>query len=348
MKPIRSTLSTALVAVLGLTASQAFAHGESIRGGGAGSINTMGAAILEDTAFGFRWDQRNYTTFTDEQMVRFRIQDEDVHQHEREDAYFFSFGFPVSDNLDINFLFQYNNFQGFKDNGDEYATQCFEKVKNDNGGTIPVNADSIDCISTTTESPGFGDTLITGRYRFYNDGTHQVASVFGVLLPTGSIRNRVDKVNPETGRRELIGTHNQPGGGGTAYQLGFAYTGHLSEKIAMDADVIWRFYEQGAKQFRPGNSYQVDVAVSYGHHGKFTPTLELNGIFAQKDIENDEVKKNSGGDTVYLSPGLTYHINKNQSVYANFWKPIYQDLGGISNDEDWRFSIGWGYGFSSH
>ncbi len=337
MFAVSKSVRSALVLALGLgAAGQALAHGESIRGAGAGSINTMGAAILEDTAFGFRWDQRNYTTFTDQQMVDFRVQGEDVHQHEREDAYFFSFGFPVNEDLDINFLFQYNNFQGFKDNGDAYAINCF-----DPNGDGTVENPSTSCISPTKESPGFGDTLVTGRYRFYNDGTHQVASVFGLIIPTGNIRNRTDN-------GELIGTHNQPGGGGTAYQMGFAYTGHLSEKIAMDAGLIWRFYEQGAKQFRPGNSYQVDLAVSYDHHGKFTPTLEVNGIFAQQDIENDEIKKNSGGDTVYLSPGLSYHVNKNQSIYANFWKPIYQNLDGIQNDEAWRFSIGWGYGFSSH
>ena len=105
--------------------SAAHAHGESIRGGGSGSINAVGAAILEEKVIGVRWDARRYSTFTDQELVNFRAQGEDVHMHSEEDAYFLSLGFPVNEDMDINLLFQYNNFKGFKDNGDESASECF-------------------------------------------------------------------------------------------------------------------------------------------------------------------------------------------------------------------------------
>ncbi len=315
---------------LAMSATQVWAHGESIRGGGGGSINTIGAAILEEPVFGLRWDARRYETFSDQELANFRGQGEDVHMHESENAYFLSFGFPVNEDMDLSLMLQYNNFTGFKDNGDADAIACF-----DPGNTGSATNLSPSCVSPTDSSPGFGDMLITGRYRFFNDGDNQWASVFGVILPTGKITNTTD-------RGEILGTHNQPGSGAITFQGGVAYSGHLfGEFIAMDADLIYRFATEGAKQFRSGNSWQADVAFSFKHHDKIVPVIEFNAIFFDQDIENDEIKKNSGGDVIYVSPGLSFKINEKQGIYANFSYPIMQELGGISNDEKFRFSLGW-------
>ncbi len=327
---LRTALPTITIFPLLLVGiSTAHAHGESIRGGGAGSINAVGAAILEEKVVGLRWDARRYEIFTDQQLIDFRADGEDVHMHSSEDSFFISLGFPVNEDMDINMVLQYNNFKGFKDNGDDFATNCF-------AATPPVKGDpsTANCISDTAESPGVGDMLVTGRYRFFNDGESQWASVFGVILPTGKITNRTDN-------GEIIGTHNQPGSGAITFQGGVAFSGHLTEKIAVDADIIYRFGTQGAKQFRSGNSWQFDLATSFDHHSSFVPVVELNGIFFDQDIENDEIKKNSGGDVIYLSPGVNVKINDKQGIYANFSYPVYQELTGISNDEKYRWSLGW-------
>lgn len=313
--------------------SSVYAHGESIRGGGGGSINAVGAAVLDEKVVSLRWDARRYETFTDQQLIDFRAQGEDVHMHSSEDAYFLSFGFPINDDMDISFMFQYNNFKGFKDNGDQFAGDCFSATP-----AVAGNSGTANCISTTDESPGIGDMLITSRYRFYNDGDSQWASVFGVILPTGKITNKTDN-------GEILGTHNQPGSGALTFQGGLAFSGHLTEGVAIDANVIYRFGTQGAKQFRSGNSWQLDVAASFAHHSSVIPVIELNGIFFDQDIENDEIKKNSGGDVIYLSPGINIKINDKQGVYTNVSFPIYQELAGISNDEKYRWSMGWGSSF---
>lgn len=315
-------------------AAEAFAHGESIRGGGAGSINTIGAEIRTNPSVGVRSDQRNYEQFSDQQMLEFRNRGEDVHMHSREDAAFLSLGFPVNKDMDLTILAQYNRFKGFVDNGDEYATACFGL----NNGVPTQNAQNPDCLSRTTTSQGLGDTLVLGRYRFYSQNDHQIAAVFGAILPTGTINRR-------TNNGDIIGTHNQPGSGAITMQGGLAYTADLTDQIALDADIIARVSTLGAKQFRSGRSIQADAAISYNHHGFLVPVLEMNAIANESDIENDEVKKNSGGNVVYLSPGITTHLKDKGSVYASVMYPVYQKLGGISNDEKWRFSLGWAYGF---
>ena len=268
-------------------------------------------------------------------MLEFRNQGEDVHAHSQEDAAFLVLGFPVNKNMDITILAQYNRFKGFVDNGDEYATACFGL---DNNGVPTQNAQNPDCLSKTTTAQGLGDTLVLGRYRFYDHDDRQLAAVFGTILPTGTISRR-------TNNGDIIGTHNQPGSGAITIQGGLAYTAYLTSKIALDADIIARFPTMGAKQFRSGRSIQADAAISYNHNGFLVPVLEVNAISNESDIENDEVKKNSGGNVVYLSPGVTMQLKDMGSVYASVMYPVYQKLGGISNDEKWRFSLGWGYGF---
>jgi len=175
-------VTTAAIPLLLTGISTAHAHGESIRGGGAGSINAIGAAILEEPVVGLRWDARRYEVFTDQQLIDFRADGEDVHMHSSEDAYFLSFGFPVNEDMDVSLMLQYNNFKGFKDNGDQFASDCFTATP-----AVKGNPGTANCVSPTEESPGFGDMLVTGRYRFFNDGENQWTSVFGVILPTGKI-----------------------------------------------------------------------------------------------------------------------------------------------------------------
>ncbi len=338
-KPTKSIGKNLAVVVSGLTllagSSIVYAHGESIRGGGAGSINAFGASITENVTIGVRWDGRRYDTFSDEKLTNFRKQGEDVHMHSKENGYFLTLGLPISEDFDIGIMAQYNQFKGFKDNGDGQASQCF----NDASPAFPTN-----CISETDDSKGWGDTLITGRYRFYNDGTHQWAGIFGIIVPTGKVTNKTDR-NRGTGQDEILGTHNQPGSGAFTVQGGVAYSGHVNEKFSVDADTIYRVNGQGANNFRGGNSFQFDLAVAYRHHTRISPVVEINGIFFKKDIENDDTKKNSGGDVVYISPGVNIGVTDSQGVYANVSYPIYQELSGISNDEDYRFSLGWTYSF---
>lgn len=321
--------------LLAIGSGAAFSHGESIRGGGGGgAINAVGAEIIDKTIVSFRFDGRRYSTFSDQEMVDFKINDnEDVHMHSAEDGYFFSLGFPISDDMDINILAQFNNFTGFKDNGDDFASKCFAPIiAGTDTTTNPKN-----CISPTNASPGIGDTLVTGRYRFFSSDKHQIASIFGVVIPTGTVTNLTDN-------GEIIGTHNQPGSGAITFQGGLGYSGHMmNNTVGITADIIARAPTQGAKQFQTGRSFQADIAFSYTI-GKFTPVIELNYIKFLKDLEAYEVKKNSGGQSLALSPGVSYSVSDDIGIFANY-SFLYNDLGGISNPENFRFSSGIAYAF---
>jgi hypothetical protein len=182
-----------------------------------------------------------------------------------------------------------------------------------------------------------------GKYRFWQRADHNLAALLGVKLPTGNIRQR-------TNAGDIVGTHSQPGSGSIDFQLGAAYTGHfLGESLGVSADAIARINSEGAGEFRRGNSLQADIAFSYRPHSALVPVVELNFITQQRDMEDNEVKRNRGVSSLFLSIGANLAIgddhNYAHSLFAYYSLSLWQDLPGIQNEEDYRFGFGYGLGF---
>lgn len=315
---MRARLAGAAMWLLAAYVSQCWPHGESVRGAGGATLNTVGAEIVEGAAVSLRYDLRRYRQFTDRQLLDFRrTQGEDVHQHAKEEGVFIAYTVGMTEQWDLSFLLPYNRFSNFKDNSDAYAL-------------------ANDAISTTSRSQGLGDLLILGRRRLWQSGEHSTAALFGVKLPTGDIRQKTDN-------GDLVGTHNQPASGSIDFQLGAAYTGHFAgERFGVSADAIARFNTEGAGNFRSGNSLQADIAFSYKPHGLFVPIAELNFLSQQRDIENNEIKKNSGVTSLFLSLGARMSVTASGGAFVSIGLPLWQRLPGIQTKERARFGIGYG------
>ena len=321
---MKNVLKVDIALLLLITSIEALAHGESVRGTGGGTLNTVGAETQEGNSLSVRYDRRTFELFSDEQLLDFRRnQGEDVHQHAREETVFLAAVFGLTKDAELSLQLPFTRFSGFKDNSDDFA------IANDT-------------ISTTDRSDGIGDLLIMGKYRFWEQADHHLAALFGLKLPTGNIRQR-------TNNGDIVGTHNQPGSGSIDFQLGGAYTGHFfAEEIGVSADVIARINSEGANDFRSGNSVQMDVAVSFRPHRPLVPILELNFITQQRDIENNEIKRNSGVSSLFWSIGARIAIDNHHgdhSLFGYYSQPVWQDLPGIQNEEDYRLGFGYGLGF---
>lgn len=317
---MRNTITICFaVGLLIVSSVQAWAHGDPVRSFGAVGNYTTGGEVSEGVGFSIRYDRRAYDLFSDEQLLAFRAQGEDVHQHSSEETISLNFSVGLNKDWDLGFTLPAARFTGFKDNGDDFA--------------IANNT-----ISETDVSQGLGDLVILGRYRFFQKDDHHIAALMGVKLPTGDYRQR-------TNAGDLVGTHNQPGSGSVDFQLGVAYTGHLQDLLAISADLISRVNTEGAGEFRSGNSILADFAVGYRPHSAFVPFIELNAIFQQRDMEFDEVKKNSGVASLFVSPGFRLTLARVHTLFASYSVPLWQSLPGIQNEEDYRLAFGYGIGF---
>lgn len=67
--------------------------------------------------------------------------------------------------------------------------------------------------------------------------------------------------------------------------------------------------------------------------------LELNGEWHDKETVAGEREKNSGGNVVYLSPGVRLSVD-NVSGFVSFGVPIINNMSGIQAEADYRITSG--------
>jgi hypothetical protein len=220
------------------------------------------------------------------------------------------------------------------------------------------------------DAAGVGDLSVLGLYRFYRNRASQTeaALLFGASLPTG-----------DTGVISAAGVpfeaEFQPGSGALSGLLGVAFTKRFGA-WSFDTNVLYQLTGEGVQDVNLGNRFQYNAAISYritnfaspggrSHlglpkpmyhggpktkhhqhhheepHGPSGPVLdlvlELNGEW--HDRQSGEEGFHSGGNTVYLSPGLRLSTDK-WSGFVSVGVPIVNDLNGIQPEPEWRLLAG--------
>lgn len=68
--------------------------------------------------------------------------------------------------------------------------------------------------------------------------------------------------------------------------------------------------------------------------------LELNGIWEGKDVIGSERDNDSGGNVIYLAPGLRLTLNERMSCFASTGFPVIQNLNGANHRVEFRLVLG--------
>lgn len=220
------------------------------------------------------------------------------------------------------------------------------------------------------DAAGVGDLSVLGQYRFYNNRASQMESalLFGVKLPTGD--TSVSAANGERFEAEF-----QPGSGSVDYFLGLAFTKRFGA-WSFDTNVLYQFTNEGIQDVDLGDRFLYNAAISYRisgglsgpadrmnaglpepmyhggpkakhrHHHEdprsasgpaLDLVLEMNGEW--HDRQSGEGGVHSGGNTLYLSPGVRLSIDR-WSGFVSFGVPIISDLNGLQPEPEWRVLSG--------
>jgi hypothetical protein len=67
--------------------------------------------------------------------------------------------------------------------------------------------------------------------------------------------------------------------------------------------------------------------------------LELNGEWHAKQVEGGVKDQNSGGNVIYISPGLRLSMDK-WSGFVSVGIPVIRDPNGIQAEPDFRIATG--------
>jgi hypothetical protein len=351
----RFSFIVALVASTAIGASAASAHHPGIGGvGGAGGIFTIGAGTLDQGQFAF-------SAFVDYLRLK-QLSDptllanigKDVHGLQTVESRALAFAYGITNDLTVSVRLPWVRRTGILEGVQEDPAD--PAIVRDRGNTS-----------------GFGDVTVLGQYRFLNNqvsGT-QAAVLFGVKAPTGAT-HLVDPFG------ELFEAEFQPGSGSWDGLFGAAFSQRLSPALSFHANILaiasgtgtqdtnlgHRFLYNGAVAYRlfgePASApHSHDLRNAYAHaghdhsrmatkapiaaaphgHVAVDALVEINGEWHDKQRTAGVIDQNSGGNTIFISPGLRLTV-ENWSTYVMVGIPVANDYNGIQATPTWRVLAG--------
>ncbi len=170
------------------------------------------------------------------------------------------------------------------------------------------------------DANGAGDLSVLGQYRFYKGETLDASVIGGVKAPTG-------KTDVKDGGEKLA-TEFQPGTGSWDWLLGVSASKN-SGRVGLHGNVLFNLTTEGSQNTHIGDAFFYNVGVIYGlsdgergdHHNhdhshlKWDVMLELNGEYREKNEIDGEKEDNSGGEVIYLSPGVRVSSSDKWSLF---------------------------------
>jgi hypothetical protein len=214
------------------------------------------------------------------------------------------------------------------------------------------------------DADGIGDLTLMAQYRFLNDqrSRAEAALLVGLRAPTG-------RTDVRDAHGELFEAEFQPGSGSWDGLLGLAFTQRFGA-WSFDASALYQLATTGTQDTDLGDRFLYNVGVSYRvvggaspgpmyhggpktgryHHHHEEPTLaprgpaldlvlELNGEWHAREEIAGIREPNSGGNVVYLSPGLRLSLDK-WSGFVSVGLPVINHVNGFQVQPDWRLLTG--------
>ena len=350
----RLRFAATLLGSMTIGMSAACAHHPGIGGiGGAGGIFTIGAGTLDQGQFAF-------SAFAD--YLRLKQLSEptllanvgnDVHGLQTVESYAVALAYGITNDLMVSVRLPWVR-----------RTGILEAVQEDPSDPAMVR--------DRGNTSGFGDVTVLGQYRFVNNqviGT-QAAVLFGVKAPT-DITDLVDRFG------EIYEAEFQPGSGSWDGLFGAAFSQRLNSALSFHANGLAIATGTGTQNTSLGNRFLYNAALSYrvfgettsephthdprnvyahaGHdhsmvtkapmvaaphdHVALDALLEINGEWHDKQRTAGVTDPNSGGTTVFISPGLRLTVD-NWSSYVLVGIPVVNDYNGVQPTPAWRTLVG--------
>jgi hypothetical protein len=185
-----------------------------------------------------------------------------------------------------------------------------------------------------------GDVRVMARRRLGTTENAAASSIattginFGLKLPTG----RIDVKNDEG---ELAERSLQPGSGTTDAVLGGYYSQHLPlRSLSWFGQALAQLPLDSKDEYRPGNRLSLDAGVRYEAGDRLGLLLQLNMLLKGRDHGAEAEPEDTGGTSVFLSPGVSYAFTRSLQAYGFVQLPLYQRVNGVQLVPDYAVAVG--------
>ncbi len=186
---------------------------------------------------------------------------------------------------------------------------------------------------------GLGDVRLAGRRQWQLAGDDGVPlQTFGLLaglkLPTG--RTSVANDDGDLAERSL-----QPGTGTTDVLAGAFYQVSWPQHgLSAFAQGLYGSSLNSYHDYRPGTRIAVDVGMRWEAASSWALLLQLNGLWRGRDSGAQAEPEDSGGRYLFVSPGLSWTVDRNWQLFAIAQLPLYQYVNGVQLTASWGATAG--------
>jgi hypothetical protein len=284
-------------------------------------------------------------TLSNQQLIDAAARHEHVHSVSSVQSISLGAAYGVTEDFTISLRLPFVRRTGIREGAHEHGA-----------GGVAMNT-----VERRGEASGVGDLLLLGQWRFLKEPVvaPEAALLAGVKLPSGQtdIRDR-------SGRR--FETEFQPGSGSTDPLIGLALTRQFGP-WSLDGNILHQFATAGAQRTNLGDRFVYNAALSYrlfghseaghvhvhddGHvhvhepEQPASPTFTLDGILEMNGRWEGQEQiagvrdPNTGGNVVYLSPGLRASYG-NMSGFVSVGVPIVNDPNGLQSKPAYQVASG--------
>lgn len=206
---------------------------------------------------------------------------------------------------------------------------------------------NLDGRNLSRRQAGFGDITVLGRYTAYEYNapgrTLRIAPFLGVKAPTGE-----DNARDGSGR---LPPALQPGTGSWD-ALGGAVLTWQTLDFQIDTQLSYKANGE-ANGFQAGDVAEFDASLQYrwwprslagGVPAFLYGVIEANLVHAAEDRVNGVADPDSGGTTLFITPGLQY-VTRKWIVEAGIQLPVSQRMNGTALKSDYVFTTGFRLNF---
>ncbi|WP_454785965.1 transporter [Legionella sp. WA2024007413] len=173
---------------------------------------------------------------------------------------------------------------------------------------------------------GIGDTNIFSLWQFLNGNKAfaSLALLYGINAPTG-------KTTVRDNYGVLFSASDQPGSGAWTPFAGIIISKQF-KKFSLSANLLYTQSTEGSQETTQGSIFDYNFAAVIEMYTKkklhVDGIIELTGEYAEKDNIAGLSDPNSGGNSIFLLPGLRVNMNTNFSCYFGVNVPLVQNYYG--------------------
>jgi len=184
--------------------------------------------------------------------------------------------------------------------------------------------------STPIENSGLGDIILHTRYQFLSQKRGDKFFMFGGLgikMPTGETDATTNGIQDPSTMLTGSGSWDPSIDMGITKALG---------KFKLNSYLSYTFTTEGDNDYEWGDTLLADVSAVYDFNKYLDFELELNSIWKEKDQKNGLDQNNTGGNQIYITPGIHFKFLKKSHFALGVPITIHRDLHGRQLSDDYR------------